>query len=86
MAHKKTVLGVTVLLAVLAAVLSICVGAVTVPPGDLLAALTGQSTGTGTAIVLYVRLPRTVGCLVSGAAPALMPMTLGEASGLASTV
>ena len=71
MAHKKTVLGVTVLLAVLAAVLSICVGAVTVPPGDLLAALTGKSTGTGTAIVLYVRLPRTVGCLVSGAALAV---------------
>lgn len=70
-AKTGRVLAASALLAVLAAVLSVCVGAVTVPPGQLLAALTGQGGGTGAAIILYVRLPRTAGCLVAGAALAV---------------
>ena len=59
-------------LTVLAAVLSICLGAVPVPPGDLLAVLTGRLRGTAEAqIVLYARLPRTCGCLLAGAARAV---------------
>ena len=71
MVHKRRVLAAAALLAVLAAVLSICIGAVTVPPEELLAALTGQGSGTYRAIILYVRMPRTAGCLVSGAALAV---------------
>lgn len=71
MAHKKTVLLGAALLALAAAVLSICIGAVTVPPGELLATLTGQGSGTHAAIILFVRMPRTAGCLVCGAALAV---------------
>ena len=65
MVHKRRVLAAAALLAVLAAVLSICIGAVTVPPEELLAALTGQGSGTHRAIILYVRMPRTAGCWFS---------------------
>ena len=71
MAHKKTVLLGAALLALAAAVLSICIGAVTVPLGELLATLTGQGSGTHAAIILFVRMPRTAGCLVCGAALAV---------------
>ena len=67
MASKRAVLAGAAALALLAGVLSLCVGAVTVPPGELLAALTGRGEGTGAAIVLYVRLPRTAGCVAAGA-------------------
>ena len=67
MASKRAVLAGAAALALLAGVLSLCVGAVTVPPGELLAALTGRGEGTGAAIVLYVRLPRTAGCIAAGA-------------------
>ena len=39
MASKRRVLALTAALALLAGVVSLCVGAVTVPPGELLAAL-----------------------------------------------
>ncbi len=73
MAHKKTarVLWCCAALAVLAAVGSLCIGSVSIPPGELLAALSGQGGGTSAAIVRYVRLPRTAGCLVAGAALAV---------------
>ena len=41
------------------------------PPGELLAALTGRGEGTSAAIILYVRLPRTAGCLAAGASLAV---------------
>ena len=66
MASKRGVLAVTAALALLAGVVSLCVGAVTVPPGELLAALAGRGEGTGAAIVLYVRLPRTASPSVIG--------------------
>ena len=71
MGRKGAVLAAAALLAAGAALLSLCVGAVAVPPGQLLAALTGHGEGAGAAILLYVRLPRTAGCLVTGAALAV---------------
>ena len=71
MGSKRALLAGTALLALLAAVFSLCAGAVTVPPGELLAALTGQGEGTSAAIILYVRLPRTAGCLAAGASLAV---------------
>ena len=55
-------------LAVLSALLSLCLGAVPVAPGEVLAALLGRGSGTAASIVLYARLPRTCGCLLAGAA------------------
>ena len=58
-------------LAVLSALLSLCLGAVPVAPGEVLAALLGRGSGTAASIVLYARLPRTCGCLLAGAALAV---------------
>lgn len=55
-------------LAALSALLSLCLGAVPVAPGEVLAVLLGRGSGTAASIVLYVRLPRTCGCLLAGAA------------------
>ena len=71
MASKRAVLAGAAALALLAGVLSLCVGAVARPPGELLAALSGRGEGTGAAIVLYVRLPRTAACMAAGAALAV---------------
>ena len=59
------------LLAVLAALLSLCLGAAAVPPGEVLAALLGRGSGPAARIILYARLPRTCGCLLAGAALAV---------------
>ncbi|SFP73047.1 iron complex transport system permease protein [Oscillibacter sp. PC13] len=65
-------LPVLLVLTCLAAFLSISLGAVSVPPGDLWRALTGQLQNTPTAhIIHYARLPRTCGCLLAGAALAV---------------
>ena len=55
-------------LAVLSALLSLCLGAAPLAPGEVLAALTGRGSGAAASIVLYARLPRTCGCLLAGAA------------------
>lgn len=58
--------------AVLAALLSICLGAVPVALPEVFRTLLGGGAGTVQArIVLYARLPRTCGCLLAGAALAL---------------
>ena len=60
------------LLAVLSAVLSLSLGAVSIAPSQVLQALLGQLEGTPQAqIVLFSRLPRTCGCLLAGAALAM---------------
>ena len=71
MGSKRAVLAGAAALALLAGVLSLGVGAVALPPGELLAALSGRGEGTGAAIVLYVRLPRTAACMAAGAALAV---------------
>ena len=56
----------------LAAVLSMALGPVSVAPWDVLAALFSGSDGSAEArIVLYARLPRTAGCILAGAALAV---------------
>lgn len=54
-----------------AAVLSLCLGARPLRPGAVLRALLGianDAEGAAASIVCYVRLPRTAGCLLAGAA------------------
>ena len=56
----------------LSAVLSLCVGAVEVAPGDIAQALLLGKTDTVAAkIILYTRLPRTLAALLSGSALAV---------------
>lgn len=52
----------------LSGVASLAFGAVSIPPGEVIAALLGRGSGTTTSIVLYARLPRLCGCLLAGAA------------------
>ena len=55
-----------------AALLSLCLGAAAVSPRKILSVLSGGGKGTTAAsILLYVRLPRTLGCLLAGAALAV---------------
>ena len=55
-----------------AALLSLCLGAAAVSPREILSVLSGGGRGTTAAsILLYVRLPRTLGCLLAGAALAV---------------
>ena len=70
-ANKALVWVVLCGLAALAAVLSLCLGAVPVSLGDTLRALLGQGEGPQAQIILYARLPRTCGCLLAGAALAV---------------
>jgi len=61
-----------ILLALLCAVLSICLGAVWISPARVLSVLLGRLPGTTEAqIVLFARLPRTCGCLLAGTALAV---------------
>lgn len=55
-------------LPVLAAVLSLALGPVPLSPGAVLSALAGRGEDTAVQIVLHFRLPRTLGCLLAGAA------------------
>ena len=59
-------------LTVFAAVLGMCLGTVSVSPGDMFHILLGGLTGSAEArIILYARLPRTCGSLLAGAALAV---------------
>lgn len=61
-----------ILLAAGAAVLSMAVGAVTIPPGEVLSALfDGDVSSVAYRIVRYTRLPRTCASLLAGAALAV---------------
>lgn len=64
----KYVLPALAALAGLSALLSLCLGAAALAPGEVLAALLGRGDGAARQIVLYARLPRTCGCLLAGAA------------------
>lgn len=71
-AHNGAILTGLLGLTLLSALLSICLGAVSIAPGDVLAVLTGDARGgVHTQIVLYARLPRTCGCLLAGMALAV---------------
>ncbi len=64
--------GVLALLVMAAAVLSIILGPVRLDPGTVLRVLAGgDADSTAARIILYSRLPRTLGCLLAGCALAL---------------
>jgi iron complex transport system permease protein len=83
------------LILALALLLSLAVGAVFIPPAELWAALTGSGSETATAILLRIRLPRTVLIALTGMAlggsgaayqglfrnPLADPFLIGVASG-----
>ena len=70
--HKKYILCLLAVLTLLCAVLSICFGAVSVAPGEILQALLqGEQENAQGQIILFSRLPRTCGCLLAGSALAL---------------
>ncbi len=58
-------------LALLCALLSMCLGAAALSPREIVSALFGDGTGTAAQIVRYARLPRTCACLLAGAALAV---------------
>ena len=64
-------LGVLCALALLSALLSMCLGAASLTPGEVVAALLGGGRDTAAQIVRYARLPRTCACLLAGAALAV---------------
>ena len=66
--RTETALAALALLTALAALVSLCLGAVSLSPGEVAGALLGRGGGAAAQIVLYARLPRTCGCLLAGAA------------------
>lgn len=64
-------LALLALVTLAAALLSLCLGAANLTPGDLFGVLRGEGDSTAAAILLYVRVPRTAGCLLAGAALAV---------------
>ncbi len=64
-------LGVLCALALLSALLSMCLGAASLTPGEVVAALLGGGRDTAAQIVRYARLPRTCACLLAGSALAV---------------
>ncbi|MCX4371417.1 MAG: iron ABC transporter permease [Dysosmobacter sp.] len=65
--RTESALLVLLLLTVLAALGSLCLGAVSISPGEVAGVLLGRGDGPSAQIVLYARLPRTCGCLLAGA-------------------
>ncbi len=64
-------LGVLCALALLSALLSMCLGAASLTPGEVVAALLGGDRDTAAQIVRFARLPRTCACLLAGSALAV---------------
>ena len=70
-ADRRTLLALLCLL-VLAAAFSLCLGAESISPGEVIRALLdGRADGAESSIVLFVRLPRTLAALLAGAALAV---------------
>lgn len=66
--HNFFLLTGLLICAVLAALLSLALGPVSLSPGEVVAALAGRGEGAALQIVRNFRLPRTLGCLLAGAA------------------
>ena len=75
---RNRILFLSLLAILLLAVLgSLCLGASSVTPGEILAAVkSGQYESTAARIFLYVRLPRTLAALLAGAALAVAGLLL----------
>lgn len=100
-ADKARVFAALIAAVLLSVLLSLCLGAVRIPPGEVLAALRGRLHGSVSSdIVLLSRLPRTCGCLLAGASlaasgtiiqsvlhnPLAAPNTIGVNAGAGLTV
>ena len=68
---NAALLGALCALVLLSALLSMCLGAAPIAPGEILPALLGRGEGTAAQIVRYARLPRTCACLLAGSALAV---------------
>jgi len=55
-------------LVLVSSIANLAFGAVSIPPGEVAAALLGRGRGAVASIILYARLPRLCGCLLAGAA------------------
>ena len=55
-------------LLLVSSIANLAFGAVSIPPGEVAAALLGRGRGAVASIILYARLPRLCGCLLAGAA------------------
>lgn len=64
----KWIVFLLLIMIILSAVLSLSLGAVSIPLSELFAVLTGKGSAVSRQIFLYVRLPRTCGCLLAGLA------------------
>lgn len=70
--HNVRLLALLAVLVLLSALASLCFGAVSIAPGDVVRALLGGGGGTAAGrIILFSRLPRTCGSLLAGAALAV---------------
>lgn len=69
--HEAAVVLAMALAAGIAGVLSLCLGAVRLSPGELMGALGNGSQGIAGRIFWFVRLPRTLAALLTGAALAV---------------
>ena len=69
--NKPIAIAVAALLFFAAAAFGLFCGSTAITPGDILSALRFGAVGTGERIFLFVRLPRTCGCLLAGAALAV---------------
>lgn len=68
MRDKRLLFPAAIGLCLIAAVLSLCLGAAAMSPGALLEAVLSGPDSVGGRIFWYARLPRTAGCLLAGAA------------------
>lgn len=66
--NKKSTLALAVFLAVLSAICSLCIGSVAISPRELFTSLTSNDLLFEKSVLLYSRIPRTLACLLGGAA------------------
>ena len=77
--HETAVVLAMVLAAGIAAVLSLCLGAVRLTPEELVRALLEGTQGVAGRIFWFVRLPRTLAALLTGAALAVSGVVIQTA-------
>lgn len=65
--NKKKWFLIVIVLFLLSIILSLCLGSVNIGISELLLAITGNSNSFANNILWYVRIPRTIACLLAGA-------------------
>lgn len=69
--NKPALFIILAIAVVISAVISICAGTVKISPADILAVFFKNSCGIEKQIIMYARLPRTLGCILAGSALAV---------------